>query len=83
MFLGGPLDGQDVRMTLRRVQPVPKKEYPLRMREFRSVQEHSFNRQLGRQWGLLILNVPVSFLPVEPASCAGLFWLGPECPVSF
>ena len=44
MVLDGPLDGQDVRMTLRRIPPPPKKEYLLRNRGFRWMQEHPFNR---------------------------------------
>ncbi len=43
LVLEGPLDGQTVRMTLRRIV-VPKKEYPLRARGFRWVQERPFNR---------------------------------------
>jgi hypothetical protein len=44
MVLEGPLDGQDVRMTLWRIPPPPKKEYLLRSRGFQWVQEHPFNR---------------------------------------
>jgi hypothetical protein len=44
MVLEGPVDGQDVRMTLRRIPPPPKKEYLLRSRGFQWVQEHPFNR---------------------------------------
>jgi hypothetical protein len=44
MVLDGPFDGQGVRMALRRIPPPPKKEYPLRGRGFRWVQEHPFNR---------------------------------------
>jgi uncharacterized membrane protein YhaH (DUF805 family) len=44
MVLEGRVDGQGVRMTLRRIPPPAKKEYPLRSREFRWVQEHPFNR---------------------------------------
>jgi hypothetical protein len=44
MVLEGPLDGQDVRMRLTRIPPPPKKEYLLKSRGFRWVQEHPFNR---------------------------------------
>ncbi len=44
MVLEGPVGGQDVRMTLRRIPPPPKKDYLLRSRGFRWVQEHPFNR---------------------------------------
>jgi hypothetical protein len=43
LVLEGPLEGQTVRMTLRRIV-LPKKEYPLRSRGFRWVQERPFNR---------------------------------------
>jgi hypothetical protein len=43
MVLEGPFDGQEVRMTLRRVA-MPKREYLLRTRGFHWVQEHPFNR---------------------------------------
>lgn len=44
LVLEGPLDGQDVKMTLRRIPPPPKKDYLLRNRPFKWVQEHPFNR---------------------------------------
>ncbi len=44
MVLEGPLDGQTVRMTFRRIPPPPKKDYQLRSRGFRWVQEHPYNR---------------------------------------
>jgi hypothetical protein len=44
MTLEGSLDGQDVRMTFRRIPPPPKKEYQLRSRGFNWVQEHPYNR---------------------------------------
>jgi hypothetical protein len=44
MVLEGPVGGQDVRMTLRRIPPPPKREYLLRSRGFQWVQEHPFNR---------------------------------------
>jgi hypothetical protein len=44
MVLEGPMDGQDVRMTLKRIPPPPKKEYQLRIRGFNWVQEHPYNR---------------------------------------
>jgi hypothetical protein len=43
VVLEGPLDGQTVRMTLRRII-VSKKGYPLRTRGFRWVQDKPFNR---------------------------------------
>jgi hypothetical protein len=43
MILEGPFDGQEVRMPLRKV-PTSKKEYPLRTRGFRWIQESPFNR---------------------------------------
>jgi hypothetical protein len=43
MVLEGPFDGQDVRMTLRKAQ-APKRDYLLRNRGFRWVQETPFNR---------------------------------------
>jgi hypothetical protein len=44
MVQEGSIGGQDVRMTLRRIPPPPKKDYLLRSRGFQWVQEHSFNR---------------------------------------
>ena len=44
MVLEGPFEGQDVKMTLRRIPAPPKKEFPLRSRGFNWVQEHPFNR---------------------------------------
>jgi hypothetical protein len=44
MVLAGSMDGQDVRITLRRIPPPPKKEYQLRSRGFNWVQEHPYNR---------------------------------------
>jgi hypothetical protein len=44
MVLEGPVSGQDVRITLRRIPPPPKREYLLRGRGFNWVQEHPFNR---------------------------------------
>jgi hypothetical protein len=44
MVLEGPLDGQNVRMTFRRIPPPPRKDYQLRSRGFRWVQEHPYNR---------------------------------------
>ena len=44
MVLEGSLDGQNVRMTFRRIPQPPKKEYQLRSRGFRWVQEHPYNR---------------------------------------
>lgn len=44
MVLDGSVEGQDVRMTFKRIPPPPKKEYLLRTRGFRWVQEHPFNR---------------------------------------
>ena len=46
MVLEGPLDGQEVRMNLRRIaMPKPeKKEYFLRSRGFQWVQESPLNR---------------------------------------
>jgi hypothetical protein len=44
LVLAGLLDGQEVRMTLRRIPPPPKKDYLLRSRGFHWVQEHPFNR---------------------------------------
>ncbi|MFL5328999.1 MAG: hypothetical protein ACJ8C4_08785 [Gemmataceae bacterium] len=44
LVLEGPLDGQNVKMTLRKVPPSPKKDYLLKNREFKWVQEYPFNR---------------------------------------
>jgi hypothetical protein len=43
LVLEGPIDGQQVRMSFRRPRPV-KKDYLLRSRGFRWVQEVPFNR---------------------------------------
>ncbi|HZU36283.1 MAG TPA: hypothetical protein VFA18_10260, partial [Gemmataceae bacterium] len=43
MVLEGPFDGQQVRLTLRKIA-APKKDYQLRTRGFRWVQEHPYNR---------------------------------------
>jgi hypothetical protein len=42
--LEGPLDGQEVRLTLRRIPPPPKKDYLHRSRGFHWVQDYPFNR---------------------------------------
>jgi hypothetical protein len=42
LMLEGPLDGQEVRITLRRV-PTPKRDYVFRSRSFQWVQERPFN----------------------------------------
>jgi hypothetical protein len=42
LTLEGPFDGQEIRMTFRRV-PTPKKPYVFRSRSFRWVQERPFN----------------------------------------